>query len=68
MPARTDAAGRLEAVAAGRCTAAVGTDPRRAARPPRPVAGADGADLLVLATWPEDGGGDVEVHVVDGPR
>jgi alkylation response protein AidB-like acyl-CoA dehydrogenase len=61
-----DAAGRLEDVAAGRCTAAVGTDPRRAARPPGPIAGAHGADLLVLATWPDGGGGDVEVHVVDG--
>jgi len=48
----------LDAIAEGRATAAVGamTDP------PAPIAGADGADLLVLWTAGADG---PELHVVD---
>jgi Acyl-CoA dehydrogenase, C-terminal domain len=51
----------LEAIAAGRVTGAVG----HVARRPVPVAGADGADLLVLATGGTGPGDDAEVHVVE---
>jgi len=52
----------LEAIAAGRVAGAVGSV---AARHPSPVAGADGADLLVLATGGTGPGADTEVHVVE---
>jgi alkylation response protein AidB-like acyl-CoA dehydrogenase len=55
-------AGRLEAIAAGRVAGAVG---RVAERRPVPIAGADGADLLVLATEGTGSGDDPEVHVVE---
>jgi alkylation response protein AidB-like acyl-CoA dehydrogenase len=53
-----DATGWLEAIAAGSLTAAVDTSPA----PGTPVAGAYGADLLILGTDGE--GTDGEIHVV----
>ena len=52
----------LEGIAAGRVAGAVGSV---AARRPAPVSGADGADLLVLATGGTGLGDDTEVHVVE---
>jgi alkylation response protein AidB-like acyl-CoA dehydrogenase len=52
--------GRLDAIASGSLSAAV-ADP---SRPSAPVAGADGADLLVLTSGTAEGG-DLELHLVE---
>ncbi len=54
----------LGAIAEGRATAAVGTASEPAAVTPTAIAGADGADLLVLFTSGGDDG--PELHVVGG--
>ena len=59
-----DAAASLQALAAGRLAAAVGTV-AAASRPPTPIAGADGADLLVLAAPSADHQMGLELHMVD---
>ncbi len=64
-PSAGSAARRLEDIASGGLTAAVGIVSGGASGPAAPVAGAVGADLLVLANSSTDSSRHGEIHLVD---